>query len=282
MPNPRFLPLLALAFTGACGSPADDPDATVGDDDDDDVPPQVSDCDDGPLDVAGGPVSGTWCDAVTVQGDISVPAGATLILEAGTQVTVAPGTRITVEGTLDLRGQAASPVRIDAGGDGWAGITVAGGNLVGQHADLHGRLAQLRMTGGTLELADSILDLDNDELSPDCTSISGGTVDLEHVWFTGCHCPIHISGADGVQIHGSQLDGAAVPVMIARTDGALNGNHFVGTSWGVEDVGGSLNVDLSGNYWGGGAPNVKTGNPAQFTGIDEWSASPLPGVGPRR
>ncbi len=64
--------------------------------------------------VASGSVSGTWNMAGSpyfVSGDITVPAGQTLVIEAGVDVYMNNLTSLFVEGTLDVRGQLGSMVR---------------------------------------------------------------------------------------------------------------------------------------------------------------------------
>jgi hypothetical protein len=115
---------------------------------------------------------------------------------------------------------------------------------------------------------------------PDCTSIGGGTVKLDHVQITGCHCPIHINQALSAEVTNSVLDGAAVPVMLARVDALFVGNDIVGEP-GMQDVGSGITAEIGGNYWGGGPPTVSSADLAQFTGSDDWSDTPIPGAGPR-
>lgn len=64
--------------------------------------------------VASGSVSGTWNQAGSpyyVSGDITVPAGQTLVIEAGVDVWMNDRTSLFVEGTLDVRGQLGQMVR---------------------------------------------------------------------------------------------------------------------------------------------------------------------------
>lgn len=97
-----------------------------------------------------------WSGAVTLTGDVLVPAGSSLTIAAGTTVRVTPaestridpeflssGTELLVRGTLTVAGTADAPVRFVAsgpGGDdfdyGWAGIILDhayGSSVAGAH-----------------------------------------------------------------------------------------------------------------------------------------------------
>ncbi|MEZ4467204.1 MAG: hypothetical protein R3F60_01820 [bacterium] len=273
------------------------------------------------LDLAGGEVAGRWCGAVTARDTLTVPAGQTLTICAGTSVRFegSPGASLLVLGTLVVRGTAEQPVTF---GGAWRGLRVGGtldaehvvitdaanGLESADGADVqvrHGRFERcqtalvlagggtfshtaviggdsLTLTGGLLRMTDSVLDLGHPEQSPDCTRISGGGLALDHVRFTGCHCPLHIDRApDGVEVTASILDGAANPVMIAQTTGRFTGNHLIGAQEDFLDIGGGFSVDIAGNYYGGDAPRLGSRDRAQFQHAEDWSMAPLEGVGPR-
>lgn len=224
------------------------------------------------------PVEGeVWEGTRTLDGKVVIPEGTEVVVAAGTTLEAQAGAWLDVRGTLRVEGTADAPVVLDAP-DGWGGIALDG-TLIGDHFDMHGVGGKLVMIGGTLDLADSTLDLENPTKSPDCTGISGGNVTLDHVRITGCHCPIHINRADDVQITGSVFDGAAVAVMIANTEGTLTGNDIDG-GLDLQDIGGGLAVDVSGNWWG--ADGVTVQGDEGFTGLDDALTSPVEGAGPRR
>ncbi|HEY8430046.1 MAG TPA: hypothetical protein VIL20_16805, partial [Sandaracinaceae bacterium] len=104
---------------------------------------------------------------------------------------------------------------------------------------------------------------------------------LDHVWITNCHCPIHITRADSVEVTASILDGASVPVMIANTRARFFGNVIEGTGADFDDIGGGIDADIAGNYYGGDAPRLATADESQFTGADDVLAEPPAGAGPR-
>lgn len=219
-----------------------------------------------------------WSGTQAWSGTVEVRASENVQIEPGARFEIAPGTRLVLHGRMRAFGTREAPIVFDAP-DGWQGIELHG-ELTGTYVQIRGAGGDLRMQSGWLDLTDSTLDLVTNAAVPDCTSIQDGVVRLDHVQITGCHCPIHINAAQSVEITNSIFDVAAVPVMIARTTGALTGNHFIGSP-GVMDVGGGLDVDLSGNFWGGGSPTVQTSNPSQFSGTDDFSNAPFAGAGPR-
>jgi len=77
--------------------------------------------------IAGGDVSGTWTAAGSpylIEGDITVPAGQTLTIEAGVDVIFQSWYKLTVNGTLVADGTESAPVHFTASDEapGWLGI----------------------------------------------------------------------------------------------------------------------------------------------------------------
>jgi len=281
----------------------------------------------GSMTISGGDVSGIWCGTIDVMGSVTVRVSSTLTVCAGASVRFASGVGMTVNGTLALPGVRDLPISLDAA-DRWLGLVVSGvvdGGFVNiAHASqaVDGRAgstitlndstiatssATLRLanggtfdrtairggstvliTGGVLRMSDSLLDLEHDTLTPDCTDWTAGGAVLDHVRFTGCHCPIHIVHSSlEFTITNSILDGATNPVMIADSVARFTHNDFIGTSSLVLDIGGGrsgIECDLANNYWEGPLGNVAqigTSNPSQFTGEDVVLAARVPGAGPR-
>lgn len=90
-------------------------------------------------------VSGTLGDAelswppsadVVVEGDLVVPVGSTLVIEAGTRVLLAENAALQIDGALRVRGSADDPVLFTRAGEpAWGGIRVsAGGSAELEHA----------------------------------------------------------------------------------------------------------------------------------------------------
>src|SRR5690606_16842440 len=126
------------------------------------------------------------------------------------------------------------------------------------------------VTGGVLSMTDSEIDLDHPAASPDCTHFADSTVRLDHVRITNCHCPLHIESTNApISITNSVFDGAAIPMMISSSTGAFHGNVLVGQSAQIQDIGGDIDLDVSGNFFEGDAPVLDTDDASQFTGIGE-------------
>jgi hypothetical protein len=137
------------------------------------------------------------------------------------------------------------------------------------------------VTGGVLTMTDSVIDLQHPTRSPDCAIWNGGGAVLDHVRFTGCHCPLHINQApDGFTVTDSVFDGATYPVMIANTNATFRRSHFEGTADDFLDVGGRFTADIAENWFGGDAPRL-AGPADAFPGRDAWARQPYEGAGPR-
>jgi hypothetical protein len=92
---------------------------------------------------------------------------------------------------------------------------------------------------------------------------------------------IHIVTSDAeVTVTNSVFDGAANPVMIADSVATFHQNDFVGTATFL-DIGGGIEADVAGNYWGGGEPTIASTRPTQFAGTTDYSTTPIAGAGPR-
>ena len=277
--------------------------------------------------VSGGDVSGAWCGSVDVMADVTVPAGATLTVCAGANVRFAAGVRMTVNGTLAMPGLAALPITLDASGT-WDGLSIVGNvegafvHIAHANQAIAGRAGSIitlndsritdsaatlslanggtfdrttitggttvAITGGVLRMTDSVIDLGHDTVSPDCTDWNNGGAVLDHVRFTGCHCPIHINHSSlEFTITNSILDGATNPVMIADSEATFTNNDFIGTSSLVLDIGAGrsgIMCNLAGNYWDGPMGHIAqvgTSNHSQFTGEDMVLSARVAGAGPR-
>jgi hypothetical protein len=263
-------------------------------------------------------VSGFWVGRVEIASEVRVPLGATLHVCPGTVIAASEGSKIIVDGTIEFAGE--SSMRIQFEDADWEGIEVSGSLesehtafagadvcirglegsrlhlssstfLCGQafrvkngatldHVFIQGGLG-IYAEGGMVTMRDSKIDLSHPGLPPDCTYWLGGGGDIDHVHFTGCHTPLHVLRApDGFIATNSIFDGSSLPIVISDTHGALHGNHILFGAPQLLDGGGNLSLDVSGNYWGDHAPRIATSQPQQFTGLDDYSLTPLEGVGP--
>jgi hypothetical protein len=270
--------------------------------------------------IDGGDVSGNWCGTYEITAQIQVPAGQTLTICPGSEIGFRSNVGFEVMGTLMIDGDTNS-IRMFPLDAGWIGIAVAG-TLNATGVDISGgtncirglagstisvtdavlscnfglRLANggvfrnITVNGGStviiedghFDIADSTIDLGHPSAAPDCTDWNGGSATLDHVRFTGCHCPLHFNSATGpITVTNSIFDDAAIPCMIANANATFTHNHFLGGGIDMLDIGGPFTADIAGNYWGGGAPSLNTDNAAQFSGANDYSTTPFTDVGPR-
>ncbi|MGD8396112.1 MAG: spondin domain-containing protein, partial [Candidatus Eiseniibacteriota bacterium] len=117
-----------------------------------------------------GTVSGTWSadgSPYLIEGDVTVPAGQTLMVEPGVIVYTLGGHGILVEGTLEATGTAASPILFtgDANGsgtDGWTGLRFENTTTTSrlEHCIVeHGDRYSTYESGGGLACIDASLEL---------------------------------------------------------------------------------------------------------------------------
>ncbi len=269
---------------------------------------------------ATGEVKGFWAGTVQLTGETTVVAGDTLEICPGTVIVPSADAKLIVQGELLISGTKEGMVSF--GESPWTGIQIEGkisggyftmgaanvciDGKVGSDIDLvAGMLLGCRqgfsvangahfdrmtilggssvyIRGGTLTMVDSVVDLRHPGASPDCVVWAGGGANLDHVRFTGCHCPIHMGRAElGITLTNSILDNGAVPIMIANASGTVTGNNIVGGSPQLLDIGGGIAVDFGGNYWGGGPSRASSGNLGQFANLSDYAATPFDGAGPR-
>lgn len=272
--------------------------------------------------VPAGPVSGTWCGSVALEGSVSILPGERLEICEGSEIWAPTAAVFEVQSgaTLAIQGTSEAPVRWT--GPDWTGLVVEG-RLEGVGLELRGavlaieslegssielsdvtiaeseqslrlagdstwdRLTVLggytaRFDGGLLVMRDSVIDLGHPAVSPDCTGFNGGGATLEHVWITGCHCPLHFNRMDeAVTVTDSILDDAAYAVMLTQTSATFRGNHLASSNSHILDIGGSFFADVAGNYWEGGAPNLSSADMSQFVGVADYATEPFADVGPQ-
>ena len=120
---------------------------------------------------AGGATSGgdTLCGNVTLSTTRTVAAGQTLSICAGSVVTAADGVSLSVDGTLQIQGTAASPVKL-VGATGaagaWTGLVLdGGGQVTATYVEIHDAdTAIAARPGSTYSFDHVLIDTSNMEL----------------------------------------------------------------------------------------------------------------------
>jgi hypothetical protein len=147
-------------------------------------------------------INQTWTPAgspYVIQGDITVPGGAFLTIQAGTTVRIASGdsqasglntsrTELTVNGSLDVQGTAANPVTFAAqtgtSPGTWYGIVITGtatGATI-EHATIEHAYRGItnQMTGAVLTMRDSTVS----DTSSYGIFLTAGSADLDRMLLT--------------------------------------------------------------------------------------------------
>lgn len=130
-----------------------------------------------------------------LQGDVTVAWGTTLTLEPGVRVIAASSdalksgvdpqrVELIVDGTLVVRGTAASPVELTSqGGSGsWYGIRVRGG----RGTEIHGAVITQAHQGISLGMSAAVKNTSVSAAAADCILVSWGTATLAGNELSGC------------------------------------------------------------------------------------------------
>ena len=155
-----------------------------------------------------GPLPGltVWAGDVRVEGDVWVPPGSRLVIEAGTRVRFAealstktdpvfwhPGTELAVGGELEVRGTPGSPVVFEGEG-AWGGIVAApGAGASLRHAMIRGAREALLCVGSRCDLEA----VEVDGAAYGIVTGPGASVEAEAVRLTGCGVGVLEAGAPG-------------------------------------------------------------------------------------
>jgi hypothetical protein len=219
-----------------------------------------------------------WSGTLALEGTVEIAEDEAVFVQPGTVVELAPGAKLVIYGSLTAMGT--NQERVDLGSaEIWEGIELYG-TLQGNYLWLSGTGGALRVYGGSVTLTDSFVNLLDPAQSPDCVSASGGTVELDHVYLTGCRDVLLLEEGSEATVTGSSFAGEGVPVRLAHTDAVFTGNNFLGSP-GMQDVGGGITAEVGGNCWDQEAPVIETEDLSQFTGLEDWAEAFFSEAGPR-
>jgi len=138
--------------------------------------------------------------------------------------------------------------------------------------------AILVLPGATVTISDSIVRTTQGDL----ITQRGGSMSVQHSTVGGPnyqHCAFHIEGGDVVVVSANDITSSVYGMMIGGIAAAsINGNNFTNNQSGQDilKIGTVSSIDLTGNYWDHGAPNLGAG-------FDTSKPSPLvvASTGPR-
>lgn len=106
----------------------------------------------------------TWSGKMVLDGEVKVPAGATLILEPGTELFFPAGATLIVEGRLVANGSVEAPVRFLPREDSvpavWQGLSFHQGSVEGselQHVSIEGAMQAVEVTTSKVRIVSSSL-----------------------------------------------------------------------------------------------------------------------------
>ncbi len=202
----------------------------------------------------------TWTDVIHVTGDLTIDAGVTLHVAAGTTVDIS-GASITVLGTLDIQGTKPSKVafRWANSGENWYGIEVPdGGSMTASY---------LIQIGGGTTISDTgkvtLVDTQMSHAGGDFLVMYGGTLNmtysaigLEPGQSDGTHCDMHVEGPVTITATHSNFSTSSYGLMFYGGSNA----DFRDTNWfnnaiDIDRQGAPVTGNFSGSYFASGAPS---------------------------
>lgn len=219
----------------------------------------------GPVTEVSGRISAntTWKDVIHLVGDVTVDAGVTLTVAAGTTVDAELGHAIRVAGVLDVAGTRDSKVvfRSLTPSDFWAGVAVERGGTF--HA------SYLVMTGGNLGIASTatvtLVDSRMSHAGGDLLVMSGGTLDMSYSQIgleagqrDTTHCDMHVSGPVNLTVTHSNLSTSAYGIMFYGGNNVIfTHNNWFSNAIDI-DISPAYPVqgDFSDSYFAKGAPEL--------------------------
>lgn len=228
----------------------------------------------GPVTTVSGRISAntTWMDTVHVTGDVTVDAGVTLTVKAGTTVDFSLGIGLGVSGVLELQGTRDSKVvfRSITPGEFWSEIGVQRGGVLSA--------SYLVMTSGALGVASTakvtLVDSQMSHAGGDLLVMSGGTLDMSYSAIglepgerDTTHCDMHVSGPVNLKVTHSNLSTSSYGIMFYGGSNVI----FTHNNWFANDVDIDTNPaypvdgDFSDSYFANGAPEnpgVNASNPS--------------------
>lgn len=180
--------------------------------------------------IAGGDVSGTWTAAASpyiVQGDVTVPTGATLVIEPGVVVQTEAGHTIHVKGRIEALGSEDLPILMTgpAAGQGWKGVRVENSTELSRfvHCTLEfANHAWDYEAGGALAVIGSAVRLEQCTLRANVAYLDGAAIYCDDADLTMIGCTVEdnrIAGTNSASGGGVYCGNSVVEILDSRFSG---------------------------------------------------------------
>jgi hypothetical protein len=212
----------------------------------------------------------TWGPgAFDVTGPVTINAGATLTVAAGTQISMVPNAGFTVSGTLDASaGTKASPITILP--------SVTGQHFLSTKVDTGGMVTFSYVTqrGGGFGLSGTamISDSEMSNMEGDFMVVDAGTLDMEYSQIglgapnssgvgngDTTHCNFHINDATSITVNNTNVAGSPYGVMLYTIPNAnFKANNFYGNTYDFEPSESGMG-SIDGSWFSSGAAPAQTG-----------------------
>jgi hypothetical protein len=228
----------------------------------------------------------TWSGTFDVTAELTIAAGVTVTVDPGTAIKFAPGTSVTVSGTLTAAGTKASPITI--------GAATAGGQHGGFKIPTGGvlNLTYVTQTGGPIQTSGGKAVIVDTAMSGaaggDFLIMSGGELDMTYSQIglpTGqdsTHCNMHFGGpmANTIKVTNSNISATPYGLMFY---GGTNAN-FTNNNWFGNQIDVATQPGVSGDFtgsWFDETPPAALGNGGAQLNVTTLAAARLVDAGPR-
>jgi hypothetical protein len=204
----------------------------------------------------------TWTDTIHVTGDLTINAGVTVTVAAGTVVNVTSPFGITVLGTLAIQGTKDGKVTFQSAevGTFWSHIVVPSGGVMTASYLVQTSSGLTTSNSGKITLVDTQLS----HAGGDLLTMSGGTLDMSYSGIglasgrDTTHCNMHVSGGVHLTVTHSNLSTAFFGLMFyGGVNANFTYNNWFGNNTDIDtEAAYPVTGDFSYSYFAKGAPII--------------------------